>query len=176
MKKQPEYTYEKDSTVWAVIRWTKTALGNGYTGEKVATYILKEDARREVFRLNGWQDNRLEFSHNWNNKLLGKAFTTIRLWNEKKYIEGREFPVYLNGFSRGFAVLLSVKRLKLEQINEHIARLDTGYSAAECRELLRTMYKNKQIDWDRQDLAYCLFAFVEKKRDLFNNINNASGA
>ena len=161
-KKQPEYTYERDSTVWAVIRWTKAENGSGYRGEKIATYILKSDARKEVFRLNGWQDNRLEFSHNWNNKLHGKAFTSIRLWNEKKYIAGIEFPVYLNGFSRGFATLISVKRLKLAQINEHIARLDTGYSATECREMLRTMYKNKNINWDTQELAYCLLVWVEK--------------
>lgn len=54
MKKQPEYSYERNSTIWAVIRWRKSATGNGYIGEKIATYILKEDARREVFRLNGW--------------------------------------------------------------------------------------------------------------------------
>lgn len=168
MKKQPEYTYEKDSTVWAVVRW-KQATATGYVGEKIETYILKSDAQKRVYELNGWQDNRIDFSHNWNNKLQNKAFTTIRLWNEKKYVEGRDYAIYLNGFSRGFARLLSIKRLKLQQINEHIARLDTGYSAVECREVLRTMY-NKQIDWNTQELAYCLFAFVEeKKKNLFNN-------
>ncbi len=166
MKKQPEYTYERDSGVWAVVRWSPLQSG-GYSGEKIATYMLKSDARKEVFRLNGWQDNRLEFSQNWNNKLNGEAFTTIRLWNEKKYFAGNELPVYEKDFSHGFARIISVKRLKLHQINEHIARLDTGYSARECQEMLRTMYKNKRIDWDSQELAYCLLVYVEQENKLF---------
>lgn len=166
MNNQPEYTYERYGSVWAVIRWTKLDKGR-QSGERIATYILKNDARKEVFRLNGWQNNRLEFSQNWNNKLNGKAFTTIRLWNEKKYAVDRELPVYLNGFSRGFARVISVKRLKLHQINEHIARLDTGYSARECQEMLRTMYKNKRIDWNSQELAYCLMVYVEQENRFF---------
>ena len=168
MKIQPEYSFEKDSTVWAVIRWKNAENGNGLVGEKIKTFILKDDARKEVYRLNGWQDFRLDFSHNWNGKLHGKAFTSIRLWNERKYQIDKEYDIYLNGFRRGRAKLISLKRIKIHQINEHIARLDTGYSAVECRELIRKMYKNKSIDWERQELAYCLFVFMDEKTELFD--------
>lgn len=166
MKDQPKYSYQRDSSLWAVIRWEKHPSG-GYKGEKVKTYILKDKARKEVFRLNGWRDNRLEFSTNWNGKLHNTAFTSIRLWNEKKYNVGREYDVWLQHINKGFARLVSVKRLKLHEINEHIARLDTGYSAAECQEIIRTMYKNKRIDWSTQELAYLLFVFVKEEKTLF---------
>ena len=51
--KQHEYTYQRESTVWAVYHWQKAA-GGSYKGEKIATYNLREDARREVYKLNGW--------------------------------------------------------------------------------------------------------------------------
>jgi hypothetical protein len=169
MKKQPEYTYERDSTVWAVIRWRKCESGNGYIGEKISTYMLREDARKEVYRLNGWKDMRLDFSYNWNSKLNGKAFTSIRLWNENKYEVGNVYEIRLGNTKKGIARLVSLKRIRLDQINDHIALLDTGYRANECREMIKTMYKNKRIDWDNQYLAYCLFEYVESKNDLFNN-------
>lgn len=168
MKEKPEYTFERDFGGWHVIRWKKMVNGDGYTGEKVSSHILKSDARKEVFRLNGWKDFRLSFSYNWNSKLNGKAFTSIRLWNEGKYAEGKEYDVYLNDLYRGRCRLLSIKRIKLDQISEHIARLDTGYSAHECREMIRKMYKNKNIDWDMQYLAYCLFAYIDVKKGLFD--------
>lgn len=167
MIKQPEYTYERESTVWCVVHWKKLD-NNSYSGEKIATYILKDDARKEVFRLNGWTDNRIEFSTNWNGKLHNNAFTSIRLWNEKKYVIGRDYDVWLSHIRKGFAKLVAVKRMKLHQINEYIARIDTGYSADECQNIIRTMYKNKRIDWNTQDLALCLFVYVDEKKNLFN--------
>ncbi|MEL3904425.1 MAG: hypothetical protein P1P63_04870 [Treponemataceae bacterium] len=52
--KQPEYTFQRESGVWAIVHWRKAPNG-GYIGEKIATYDLKEDARREVYRLNNWR-------------------------------------------------------------------------------------------------------------------------
>lgn len=54
MLRHPEYTYELDSNLWALIRWREVAPGS-FVGKKVATFDLKEDARREVYRLNGWK-------------------------------------------------------------------------------------------------------------------------
>ncbi len=131
MKKQPEYTYERDSSVWAIIKWRKSEHGNGFIGQKIATCILKEDARKEVYRLNGWKDMRLDFSYNWNSKLNGKAFTSIRLWNESKYEVGNVYEIWLGNTKKGIARLISLKRMRLDQISAHIALLDTGYRAHE---------------------------------------------
>lgn len=161
MSNHPEYTFERDSTIWAVIRWKRSENGNGFIGEKIATYILKEDARREVYRLNGWKDMRLDFSYNWNSKLNGKAFTSIRLWNESKYKVGNVYEIWLGNTKKGIARLISLKRMRLDQINDHIALLDTGYQADECREMIKKMYKNKHINWESQFLAYCLFVYID---------------
>ena len=159
------YTYERDSGVWVVVEWRDGNAG-GRVGETISSHILKSDARREAYRLNGRVDYRLEFSYNWNGKLNGKAFTSIRLWNEKKYVQGREYVVYLKDFRRGRVKLISIKRMRLNNINEHIARLDTGYSAIECRDIIRKMYKNRQVNWETQYLAYLLFAYVNEEKVL----------
>lgn len=168
---QPEFTFERDSTVWAIIQWRKSDHGSGYVGEKIATYILKEDARKEVYRLNGWKDMKLDFSYNWNGKLNGKAFTSIRLWNEGKYEVGNEYEIRLGNTKKGTARLISLKRIRLNQINDYIALLDTGYQVDECREMLKTMYKNKHINWETQFLAYCLFMYIDENNNLFNHSN-----
>jgi broad specificity phosphatase PhoE len=54
MEKHPEYTYERDSYMWCIVRWREVRPGS-YEGRKIATYDKKEDARREVYRLNGWK-------------------------------------------------------------------------------------------------------------------------
>ena len=49
------YTYERDSTGWVVVEWRNGNAG-GRVGETVSSHILKSDARREAYRLNGWVD------------------------------------------------------------------------------------------------------------------------
>jgi len=112
---------------------------------------------------------RLTFSYNWNNKLSNKAFTTLRLWNPAKYHEGNTFTVRLvNKQDKtvadfGVAAIVEVKRLQIFQISDFIAYLDTGYSAAEAINLLKTMYKNKAINWDTQALAFVLLTKVSSQ-------------
>ena len=54
MKKQPEYSYKRHSSSWAVVQWK--AIGSGrYKGEVIETYDLKESARKRVYELNGWK-------------------------------------------------------------------------------------------------------------------------
>lgn len=54
MKKQPRFTYERESGVWAVIEWKEVSAGV-FRGTKIETYDLKETARRRVYELNGWK-------------------------------------------------------------------------------------------------------------------------
>ncbi len=108
--------------------------------------------------------DKLDFSYNWNNKLRCRCFTTLRLRNDEKYHKGARFEVSMQGYARGQAKVIDVKYLKLEQISEWIARLDTGYSAKECKEMIKQMYKNVPlIDWKKQELAYVLLAWEGQK-------------
>lgn len=118
--------------------------------------------------------NRLKFSFNWNNKLSCGSFTSIRMWNPEKYRIGNTLHVVLtkkDGTVKtdyGDAVIADIRRIKLDQINEFVARLDTGYDAERCKDLLRTMYKNKRIDWTRQELVYLLLVKVGTQPEQTN--------
>jgi hypothetical protein len=105
----------------------------------------------------------LQFNYNWNNKLDCIAFTSIRLRNDKKYQVGKSFYVNLNlgkqNILKGSATLIDIKHLRLSQINNYIAYLDTGYPPDKCKQVIQTMYKNANptINWDTQELSLLLF-------------------
>jgi len=73
----------------------------------------------------------IKFSHNWNNKLSGSVFTTIRgstqskleYYNENK---GRLFDVRLKGFSMGKAALINLQQHKLSSLPAGLLMVDTG--------------------------------------------------
>jgi len=91
--------------------------------------------------------NNLKFSYNWNGKLSTGAFTTLRLFNEKKYVTGFVYRVYLKDEFLGMAKLVGIRRTRLYMLNEFVARLDTGYSLAKCQQIIERMYgKGKDHD------------------------------
>lgn len=110
----------------------------------------------------------LNFHTNWNGKLTNGAFTTLRIWNPDRYAAGAIFDIRLTDkdghvkINYGEAAVAEVRKLKIHQINEYIARLDTGYSAEETRSILMTMYKNKAINWTTQELALVLLVKIKK--------------
>ncbi len=89
----------------------------------------------------------LKFSFNWNNKLDCNVYTTLRLSNDTKYIVGSTHGVYLKGHHHHDAIIVDKKKIRLKDVNEFIAGLDTGYTAKDCRKMIRTMYtKIKDIE------------------------------
>lgn len=108
-------------------------------------------------------NNDIVFTYNWNNKLDNKAFTTLRLKNNNKYRYERTYNIILiekfwpeKRVNKGEAIIVDMRHFKIEKINQFIAYIDTGYSSEECKKMIRTMYKNKNIDWDRQLLSLIL--------------------
>lgn len=98
----------------------------------------------------------LKFTYNWNNKLDCVCFTTLRL--SGNWEEGMEVDVWLKGkdgwIAKGPAVILDKKTFHLNSINEFIARLDTGYSAEQCKTIVRKMYKKENPLMDLLLLKY----------------------
>lgn len=86
----------------------------------------------------------LTFSYNWNNKLDCKVFTTIRLSN--RFQIGQKVEIILKGKSLGYGEIIDIKGFYLENLNDWLAMIDTGYSANECRKILKKMYKSKNIN------------------------------
>lgn len=101
----------------------------------------------------------INFSHNWNGKLKNKVFTTIRLLNNSKYVIGNKYNISLKYYPVGIAEIVDIKYIKISEIDNFSAMLDTGYSAFATRELIKQMYKNKSINWENQLLAICLLKF-----------------
>jgi len=109
--------------------------------------------------------DRINFTYNWNNKLSGKAFTTLRLKNPRYRIE-ETYEIYLKKGKEGFsflchATIVDIKDITLSGISEYIALLDTGYYARECKEIVRKMYSKSQPDWNRQLLSFILLKKTE---------------
>jgi len=105
----------------------------------------------------------LNFNHNWNGKLNCEFFTTIRLWNEKKYFVGAKFRHLIKEKFKGHVEVVGVKKIYIHQINDWMAWMDTGYSAKTTQDIIRKMYKNRPtINWDSQQLAYVMLKRIKE--------------
>ena len=88
----------------------------------------------------------LNFSTNWNNKLTGKTYTTIRLFNEHRFKIGKTFMVTIKKKNLHVAQVVDLKVITPDTLNEWIARLDTGYSLPETLSILKKMYGTQYSD------------------------------
>lgn len=126
----------------------------------------KELQEPQIFRNHGRNNNLtrkamssdiIRFSYNWNNKLENKAFTTLRIHNPKKYILGNAYQIELEGKIKGMAVLHSKRILSVEQLNDFICYLDTGYNRTEAKNILQRMYKSINLETALFD--FCLLVY-----------------
>lgn len=90
----------------------------------------------------------LVFTTNWNNKLNCNFFTTLRL--RGNLYKGMTVMIK---FEKDFTLegpckIVDKREMKLKDINEWIAAIDTGYGLEETINILKTMYKDKGVDWD----------------------------
>lgn len=110
----------------------------------------------------------LDFTENENGKLMNDCLTAIRLQDPNKYHIGKQFIIRkINKGSTPPDILrtveiIDIKTIKLENINEWIARLDTGYEAKECKNILRTMYSPKVQDIEIQEFYWILLKTIAK--------------
>lgn len=104
---------------------------------------------------------RINFSYNWNNKLAGRYFTTIRLKNHK-YNTGSIYSICLKEKHLFRGEIIEIKELEIDQINNFIAGIDTGYTAEACKEIIKKMYQ--QADWKTQKLYLILITDVDNQK------------
>ncbi|QAA81388.1 hypothetical protein EI546_06440 [Aequorivita sp. H23M31] len=104
----------------------------------------------------------INFSYNWNNKLECKAYTTLRLENPSKYKVGEVYDVTLKDEVLHTATIVDIKILRLDQLNDYIAYLDTGYNLDECRNIIKRMYS--KVDFSTKKLAFILL----RKQEFLN--------
>jgi len=97
----------------------------------------------------------LKFSKNWNNKLYGNYFTTIRI-NSDKYKIGRKFNVFVsNSEIVPFKVVCVQKLVFLfNDIPQLLMNLDTGLERAAAIEVFKSFYGDK---FDIYQYCVCVF-------------------
>jgi len=104
----------------------------------------------------------LIFSYDWNKKLGNKAFTTIRIKQEKKYIIGEDYKIILQPKNKipdvkGIASIVDIKYFKLDKLNNFISYIDTGYSISECTQIIKRMYTG--TNFTNTDLSLILLKY-----------------
>lgn len=109
--------------------------------------------------------NTIDFSYNWNNKLLSKAFTTIRLKNDHKYKTGETYTIAHVAYGNlGPAKIVAMMHFKLSALTETMARIDTGYDLEECKKIILRMYQNKNLDYSTQLFSFITLAYIRKHK------------
>jgi hypothetical protein len=101
----------------------------------------------------------INFSYNWNNKLDCLSYTTIRL-DKIIYKEGEIYNIMLKDKKLHEAKIIEIRRLRLDQINQFIAHLDTGYNLGEFKTIIKKMYP--KADFQTQKLAFILLKKLKK--------------
>ena len=111
-------------------------------------------------------DERLDFEQNWNNKLNCGSFTAIRLHNPIKYCVGAVKNIYLDGRYKGDARILSVKPMRLEQVNLFVSKLDMGLPPEECIKEVKKLYKNRPgLNWQQQQVDLILLEYIKESKE-----------
>lgn len=105
----------------------------------------------------------LRFLKNWNNKLTGDYFTSIRLASEK-YRRGNTLKLLLwdKGIYRtlGMVRVVEAKPLRLHQITPWISYLDAGMDVDKTKDMLYHMYKDRVGDVNDAEFSLVLFEKV----------------
>lgn len=82
----------------------------------------------------------LNFKTNWNGKLDCNFYTSIRIWNEGKYVVGKRFEIWEKKQKRHISELVKAVPFSLDKLPEITAYLDTGYSLSETKGIIAKMY------------------------------------
>jgi hypothetical protein len=108
----------------------------------------------------------LEFSHNWNRKLDCGSFSTVRLFNPSKYVLLDLYSISLNDkqvhetIFKGVARLQSISNFQLDKVSPAISFLDSNLPVIDFIKLVKTMYKNKKINFNTQKMSFLVFQYL----------------
>lgn len=113
------------------------------------------------YRLHTNKRNNMElhFTYNWNNKLDGDYYTTIRLHNPKRYYSGAILDIHLNNVLLHSASIVDVRVLLPKQFNHFITGIDGGMDVPAFITLLRRFY-GKDKAGNEQDIYTLKFDFI----------------
>jgi hypothetical protein len=91
----------------------------------------------------------LKFTQNWNNKLNTENFTTIRIAQDKYYIDC-QFDIILQDQYLKTVKIIDIKQFKIDKLNDFTAYIDSGMNRTNLYQLLAQFYPKQNInkmDW-----------------------------
>ena len=104
----------------------------------------------------------IPFSSNWNNKLSGKYYTTLRLASAK-YQPGNILNITLKGKYLHKAEIVEVKFMMMNMLNDFVIGLDMGLTLHEGKTILLKMYPS--VDFSKQRLVLVLIRVIDYKKE-----------
>jgi hypothetical protein len=116
----------------------------------------------------------LYFKYNWNGKLFTEFFTSIRMFNKDRFQIGNKFSGVLKpgkaAYRFGVLEVQNIIGFKLDEIPTISATLDTGYTKSGTIKTINQMYKNKKVDFSKQQMMLILFKNLSYK-DIKANLD-----
>ncbi len=112
----------------------------------------------------------VSFTHNWNQKLNCRSFSTVRIENPIKYRLNQEYRIYLKQtglkqpIDKGVAILKHIEYFNLYEVNEAVCYLDANLNRDTFIKLVLTMYKNSGVDFRVKRMAFMIFQYLTIKQ------------
>jgi hypothetical protein len=103
----------------------------------------------------------LIFSSNFNNKLNANCYTTMRLYNPKKFFIGKRFNVMIDKRRHHTAEVVAVSEITFEKVSEAMAFIDTGLNKLEFTKLFTRLYEGKINILPTTKLSFCVLKKLE---------------
>lgn len=106
----------------------------------------------------------LKFIFNYNNKLNCNAFTVIDIKRKpEKFKVGDEYKIILQPATmpdvKGVATIESIREFKLDQLNEFMAYLETGYSVEQTKVIIKQRLNKEKFTGET---IFLIILFVYK--------------
>lgn len=114
--------------------------------------------------------DRIDFDENWNNKLLGDVFSTIRPATKKYNFAGR-YAIYLKERFFCYADIVAIDKFILSEIIDRKIHLtDTGRTEKDFVELIESFY-GKKTWWKGNETQFTVLYFKKiVQTNLFDQI------
>jgi hypothetical protein len=112
-------------------------------------------------RNSGAMRNEINFTRNWNNKLTGQCFTSIRPKDESRFHIGDVFCIMLNRAPIAYAEINDIDSFLLHEVSESEARIDSAIGKQDFIQLFKNIYKNQNIDWSKRMVSKITFTKVK---------------
>jgi hypothetical protein len=110
----------------------------------------------------------IRFDSNYNNKLNCDSFTSIRLYESEKFKLIDIYDIQLfrevnkQYVSIGLARIQYVKSFCLRHLSPAMAYIDMNLNVIDGQNLLKKLYKSKNVDWHAESLVFIVFQYLTK--------------